>query len=122
MCPGTSQVSGLAAEYAKDNQILSHNRKMQFGPDDFFGDAMVIVRDNDTAQTAMTTIVDQGEGAVGVNDAHYNVFLDLYEKRDTWDTFPVPKNPKTEDYKNNEFLYRVRHTVLVLRAHANILS
>ena len=99
---------------------------MQFGPDDFFGDAMVIIRDNDTAQKAMTTIVDQGEGAVGVNDAHYNVFLDLFEKRDTWDTFPVPTNPKTEDYNpqagkgGTEYLYRVRPVALLRRALADI--
>ena len=96
---------------AKDDpSILNNNPKMQFGPDDFFGSDMVIIRDLDTALQAMTTIVDQGEGAVGVDDSHYKVFLDLFEKRDSWDYFPVFRNPKTSDYDNNEYLYRVRLT------------
>ena len=68
---------------------------------------MVIVHDLAGAQAALTTIVDQGEGAIGVEDSHYKVFLDLYEKRDTWDCFPVATNPKTEDYKSDEYLYHV---------------
>lgn len=99
-------------------EILKNNALVQFAPDDFFGDSMTVVQDIDTALKAMKKIVDQGEGATGeFEESHYNVFLDLYKRRDEWDCFDVPTNPTTEGYRNDEYIYRVRDTSIYPRLH-----
>ncbi|THG99020.1 hypothetical protein EW026_g3264 [Hermanssonia centrifuga] len=98
---------GLKIIYGWYPDILSNNPDVQFSSEDFFGDNMTVVKDLETALKAMTTIVDQGEGSVGNPDSHYHVFLDLYKKRDTWDCYPVGKNPTTESFKDNDYVYRL---------------
>lgn len=100
--------TGLEEVCAVFPHILNHNTDVQFGGNDAFPEDMTVVNNLESAQKAMKVIVDQGEGSVGVKECHYNVFLDLYSKRDQWDCYPVKKNPTAEEFKaTNEYAYKV---------------
>lgn len=73
---------------------------------DFFGGQLVVITDQSSALSALTTVVEQGEGDVVVENSHYTVFTDLYQSRKSWDLYRVPKNPKTWDYKNKNLTKR----------------
>ncbi|KAG0695982.1 hypothetical protein DFH29DRAFT_879680 [Suillus ampliporus] len=61
---------------------------------------------------------------VGVEEAHYQMFLDLYMKRAEWTCQPVPNSPKTEMYKENKLVYEVRirivHSLYVLETNESL--
>ncbi|KAG2110790.1 ferritin-like-domain-containing protein [Suillus clintonianus] len=91
-----------SAEY-----ITFKNKDLQFSPTDFFSDKMTQVTDQKSAHHALKIIIDQGEGSVGVEEAHYQMFLELYMKRTEWTCQPVPNSPKTETYKENKLVYEL---------------
>ena len=70
---------------------------------------MTVVVDTKTALQALETIVDQGEGSVGVPDSHYSIFVELYQRRKEWVCIDYVDKPHTANYKKNEVAYRVRH-------------
>jgi hypothetical protein len=96
----------------------------QFGPGSVFtphpADAggLVFVTDLPSALTALTTIVDQGEGnprpfddpSRAEND-HYDIFLNL-QKDAQWEVFPVVTDPTTAAYFHlDKKIYAVSRTV-----------
>jgi len=97
----------------------------QFGPGSVFtphpADAggLVFVTDLPSALTALTTIVDQGEGNPRPFDDpskaehdHYDIFLDLQKGAETWDVFPVVTDPTTGAYFHlDRKIYAVSRTV-----------
>ena len=89
------------------------NKDLQYTSQEFFGDLMTQVVDDKTAHDAIKTIIDQGEGSVGVEDAHYQMFLELYQKRTDWGCYPVPSSPHAEDFKKTPFVYQVRSPALL---------
>jgi hypothetical protein len=91
---------------------FDNNADKQFRGVDFFDDKLVVVKDKDTALTALKTIVDQGEGNVGVEDSHYSVFLDLYLNRDGWECHNFKQDVKTTEYDtpSTQFLYHLSRT------------
>ncbi|KIJ65359.1 hypothetical protein HYDPIDRAFT_88696 [Hydnomerulius pinastri MD-312] len=83
------------------------NKDLQFSPQEFFNDLMVQVVDQESAHKALKTIIDQGEGSVGIEEAHYQMFLDLYKERETWKCHPVPYSPTTKLYESNEYVHEL---------------
>ncbi|KIM57054.1 hypothetical protein SCLCIDRAFT_10550 [Scleroderma citrinum Foug A] len=83
------------------------DKDLQYTSQEFFGDLMTQVVDDKTAHDAIKTIIDQGEGSVGVEDAHYQMFLELYQKRTDWGCYPVPSSPHAEDFKKTPFVYQL---------------
>jgi hypothetical protein len=75
-----------------------------------------VVQDLDSANLALKTIVNQGEGNprpfVGPDkdlEDHYDIFLGLKSGTQTWVTFPVPLNPTSDRYlTQNTKIYAVR--------------
>ena len=88
---------------------FSHNDRQQFIGEEFFGKHMTVVVDTNTALQALETIVDQGEGSIGVPDSHYSIFVELYQRRKEWVCIDYVDKPHTANYKKNEVAYRVRH-------------
>jgi hypothetical protein len=91
-----------------DKYIDFGNIKKQFQGSDFFDANMIQISSQASAQQALTIIVGQGEGSVGVEDAHYQMFLNLYRHRKEWTCWPVVESPTTAMYKTDPFLYQVR--------------
>ncbi|KAG0698476.1 ferritin-like-domain-containing protein [Suillus ampliporus] len=87
--------------------ITFKNKDLQFSPTEFFPDEMTVVTDQESAHQALKIIIDQGEGSVGVEDAHYQMFLELYMKRTEWECHAVPKSPTTDMYKDNKFVHEL---------------
>ncbi|KAG0698478.1 ferritin-like-domain-containing protein [Suillus ampliporus] len=77
------------------------NKDLQFSPTEFFPDKMTQVTGQKSAHHALKIIIDQGEGSVGVEDAHYQMFLELYLKRTEWECYAVPKSPTIKKYKDS---------------------
>ena len=98
-------------ELSKTNhELFSSNHGKQFRGEEFFGEKMTVVVDTKTALQALETIVDQGEGSIGVPDSHYSIFVELYQRRKEWTCIDYVDQPHTADYKGkNEIAYRVRH-------------
>jgi hypothetical protein len=90
----------------KDYIDFDH-KELQFSATEFFADKMTQVVDQKSAHDALKIIIDQGEGSVGVEDAHYQMFLALYLRRTEWTCWPVPNSPNTEMYKADTLLYEV---------------
>ncbi|KDQ52191.1 hypothetical protein JAAARDRAFT_491778 [Jaapia argillacea MUCL 33604] len=87
--------------------IRFRNYNKQFSGVDFFDAMMTRVKNQDTAYTALQTIIGQGEGAVGNEEAHYQMFLDLYRKRTDWTCWPVVESPTNEMYKNHPLILQL---------------
>ncbi|KAG1743635.1 ferritin-like-domain-containing protein [Suillus paluster] len=87
--------------------VTFKNKNLQFSPKEFFADKMIEVTDQESAHNALKIIIDQGEGSVGVEDAHYQMFLDLYKRRTEWECHAVPNSPKAEMYKENKLVYEL---------------
>ncbi|KAG1743632.1 ferritin-like-domain-containing protein [Suillus paluster] len=85
--------------------ITFKNKDLQFAPTEFFPTNMTQVTDQESAHNALKVIIDQGEGSVGVEDAHYQMFLDLYMKRTEWECYAVPYSPTIKTYKDNKLVY-----------------
>jgi hypothetical protein len=99
-----------------DSDFTYHEAR-QFSQDDFnwsFTWDEIVIRDKESAGNALKKIVQQGEGDqdTGPDErSHCDVFVDLYKNNDenwTSKTYNVPTNPKTEHYKTNVFVYKVR--------------
>ena len=101
-------VVGILEVSKKDDKLFSSNTEQQFTGAEFFDDRMTVVVDTKTALEALETIVDQGEGSVGVPDSHYSIFVELYQRRKEWVCIDYVDKPHTADYKNHELAYRVR--------------
>jgi hypothetical protein len=103
---GTDKYASIGQFYANIEKLLLscgptfpfENPKKQFSKAEFFPETMVQIVDKSSAQKALQTIIDQGEGSVGVQEAHYQMFLDLYHRRKQWNCWPVKTSPKTADY------------------------
>ena len=75
----------------------------------------IVVKNLETAISAIDVIVIQGEGSPGPYDDldklekdHYDVFLELKEGDAAWETYPVLENPVTSDYwRLDERIYHV---------------
>jgi len=89
------------------------NKDLQYSSQEFFGGLMTQVVDDKTAHDAIKTIIDQGEGSVGVEDAHYQMFLELLQKRTDWECYPVPCSPHAKDFEKTPFVHRVRSPALL---------
>ncbi len=108
----------LCDQYGED-RVFTGDRQLQIQPEDYYGSGdLVVVIGRDTAHQAISTIVDQGEGADhGIFDddhnifgdgggkelAHYYRFNEIYEgrhykKNDTPNSKPSGK-PFHVDYK-----------------------
>ncbi|KAG1743608.1 ferritin-like-domain-containing protein [Suillus paluster] len=85
--------------------ITFKNKNLQFSPTEFFPTAMTLVTDQESAHHTLKTIIDQGEGSVGVEDAHYQMFLELYKKHTEWECHAVPTSPTTSMYVDNVLVY-----------------
>jgi len=94
----------------------------QFAPNSIFhprfvdAGGIVVVQDLPSALTALTTIVNQGEGNPRPFDGpskdekdHYDIFLDLQSGAETWNTFHVIQNPTSAKYFDlDKKIYAVR--------------
>lgn len=80
---------------------------MQFTGDEFFDDKMTVVTNEATALHALATIVDQGEGSIGVPESHYSIFVELYQRRKEWAVTDYIDQPHTDKYTSNPLAYRV---------------
>ncbi|TFK38750.1 ferritin-like-domain-containing protein [Crucibulum laeve] len=87
-----------------DSFIDFGNEDKQFSEAEMFSGLMVTIKDQPSAHKALKIIVDQGEGSVGVEEAHYQMFLDLYRRREDWTCWPVIASPKTEMYVGHPFI------------------
>lgn len=86
---------------------FSHNDRQQFIGEEFFGKHMTVVVDTNTALQALETIVDQGEGSIGVPDSHYSIFVELFQRRMEWECIDYIDKPETAKYGNNKVAYHV---------------
>ena len=68
---------------------------------------MTVVVDTNTALQALETIVDQGEGSIGVPDSHYSIFVELFQRRMEWECIDYIDKPETAKYGNNKVAYHV---------------
>ena len=93
-----------------DKHLFSSNKDKQFTGAEFFDEKMTVVVDTKTALQALETIVDQGEGSVGVPDSHYSIFVELYQRRKEWVCIDYVDKPHTANYKKNDVAYRVRYS------------
>ncbi|KAH7909847.1 ferritin-like-domain-containing protein [Hygrophoropsis aurantiaca] len=91
----------LEEDIKKCEHVIFENESLQFSPTEFFSGQMIRVVDQKSAHEALKIIIDQGEGSVGVDQAHYQMFLDLYMKPMGWTCWPVPTKPTTSAYKSN---------------------
>lgn len=89
------------------DKIKFSKKEKQFSGADFFDGMLVQITDHATARQAIDTIISQGEGTVGYPEAHYQLFLELYEKRGTWTCWPVTSSPSTEKYKDHKYIYQL---------------
>nr|VWO96715.1 Uncharacterized protein [Ganoderma boninense] len=95
-------------EVSKDDpHLFSSNKEQQFTGAEFFDERMTVVVDIQTALKALETIVDQGEGSIGVPDSHYTIFVELYHRRKEWVCIDYVDKPHTSDYKSRELAYRL---------------
>ncbi|OBZ79329.1 hypothetical protein A0H81_00194 [Grifola frondosa] len=95
-------------ELWKDNKYLfKDNHDKQFSGADFFNTQMVVIQDERTALRALKTIVDQGEGSIGVPDSHYATFVGLYSERKKWTCYEYIDEPTTDKYKSDPLIYQL---------------
>lgn len=94
----------LVAQYP---DLFSSNTDMQFTGDEFFDSKMTVITDERSALEAFTTIVDQGEGSIGVPESHYSIFVELYQRRKEWSCLDYIDEPQTSKYTNNQVAYRL---------------
>ncbi|HLO81325.1 MAG TPA: ferritin-like protein, partial [Chitinophagaceae bacterium] len=108
----------LCDQYGEE-MVFTGDKKLQIQPEDYYGSGdLVVVTDRDSAHRAISTIVDQGEGAAhGIFDddhrifgdgggkelAHYYRFSEIYEGRH-YKKHDTPKSkpsgdPLPVDYK-----------------------
>lgn len=78
---------------------------------------MVVVENEESALRALQTIVDQGEGSIGVPDSHYSIFVELYQERKNWVCIEFVKDPNTSLYKEYPLAYQVRIIPLSVHRH-----
>ncbi|KIK63443.1 hypothetical protein GYMLUDRAFT_241920 [Collybiopsis luxurians FD-317 M1] len=98
---------GIEELWNKDKGLFSSNEKKQFTGAEFFDSEMTVITNKDTAFQALSTIVDQGEGSIGIPDSHYAIFVDLYQNLKRWNCFEYIAKPKTESYTKNPVAYRL---------------
>ncbi|KAI0668651.1 ferritin-like-domain-containing protein [Trametes maxima] len=104
--------AGILELSAKEPDLFSGHRENQLTGDEFFDSAMTVIVDKATALEALNTIVDQGEGGVGVPESHYTVFVELYHQRKKWACVNYVDEPHTADYKGvNDIAYRLSRAV-----------
>ena len=89
------------------DKTFANNGDKQFLGNNFFGDQLFAITDQATALQALRTIIEQGEGNLSVTDSHYDVFSQLYSQPTSWEVYQVPDNPKTVDYMEKEYIYKV---------------
>ncbi|KAH7909834.1 ferritin-like-domain-containing protein [Hygrophoropsis aurantiaca] len=97
----------LEEDIKKCEHVKFGNHALQFSSTDFFSGQMIRVVDQKSAHEALKIIVDQGEGSVDVDQAHYQMFLDLYMKPMGWTCWPVPTKPTTSAYKSNPLAHEL---------------
>ena len=100
-CPGIEEVS------KQDPHLFNQNVDKQFRGEDFFDSKMTVITNKKTALEALETIVDQGEGSIGVPNSHYSIFVELYQVRKEWTIINYIEEPRTEKYVNNKVAYHV---------------
>lgn len=106
---GLTLAEGIKELSATNEDLFSSNRSNQLRGSEFFDSKMTVIYDKVTALEALTTIVDQGEGSIGVPESHYTIFVDLYQQHQQWECVDYVDEPSTTSYKNkNEIAYHVR--------------
>ena len=108
-CRLSFHVSGICEVSKRCPNLFSHNGDQQFIGEEFFGKSMTVVVDTKTALKALETIVDQGEGSIGVPDSHYSIFVELHQRRMEWECIDYIDEPRTAKYGENQLAYRVCH-------------
>ncbi|KAI1793394.1 ferritin-like-domain-containing protein [Ganoderma leucocontextum] len=99
---------GILEVSKNDPHLFSSNNDKQFTGEEFFDERMTVVVDTKTALQALETIVDQGEGSIGVPDSHYSIFVELYQRRKEWVCIDYVDKPHTADYAGkSEVAYRM---------------
>ncbi|KAI0825348.1 ferritin-like-domain-containing protein [Trametes gibbosa] len=99
---------GLRELAPHDPGLFSKNTSKQLRGSEFFDSKMTIITDQETALEALTTIVDQGEGSIGIPDSHYSIFVDLYQQHKQWVCVNYVEDPSTISYKDvNNVAYRL---------------
>ncbi|KAI0641117.1 ferritin-like-domain-containing protein, partial [Trametes meyenii] len=102
----------LTGSERHENLFATGGTDRQLKGAEFFYSAMTVVIDKASALEALNTIVDQGEGGIGVPESHYTVFVELYHQRKKWACVDYVDEPHTADYKGvNEIAYRLSRAV-----------
>ncbi|GJE98565.1 ferritin-like-domain-containing protein [Phanerochaete sordida] len=92
---------GIQAVAQKDPDLFGGDVYHQFRGADFFDSNMTVITDKDSALKALQTIVDQGEGSLGIPESHYALFVELYQMRMNWKCINYIDEPSTEKYWEN---------------------
>lgn len=105
---GLTLAKGIQELSAKDPDLFSGSRANQLRGSEFFDSKMTVVYDKVTALEALTTIVDQGEGSIGIPESHYTIFVDLYQQHKQWRCVDYVDKPSTAAYESkNKVAYHV---------------
>ncbi|EIW65207.1 uncharacterized protein TRAVEDRAFT_42584 [Trametes versicolor FP-101664 SS1] len=104
--------AGIQELSAKDPDLFSGSRANQLRGSEFFDSKMTVVYDKVTALEALTTIVDQGEGSIGIPESHYTIFVDLYQQHKQWRCVDYVDEPSTAAYESkNKVAYHLSRAV-----------
>ncbi|PVF96133.1 hypothetical protein CPB86DRAFT_522877 [Serendipita vermifera] len=94
---------GDGKDIRPDKELFKRGKGKQFDKTEFFPKCGV-VDDLDSALAALELIVDEGEGGAGVDESHYQVFVDLHEQRKDWEHFDLIDKPSTSAYSDYPML------------------
>lgn len=99
---------GIRELAPKHPDLFAHNTSKQLRGSEFFDSKMTVITDEASALEALTTIVDQGEGSIGIPNSHYAIFVDLYQQHKQWVCVDYVEDPSTISYKDkNNVAYHV---------------
>jgi hypothetical protein len=109
--------SGLRTIHHKDGDAIFHSdsftRQFHSADGSWYDEDMTVVRDLDSAETALNVVIDQGEGNMNrpvqnTVQTHYQVFTELQDQtKHPLVCYPVLENPKTSKFSNTD-IYKVR--------------
>ncbi|KAG8856460.1 hypothetical protein FRB96_006426 [Tulasnella sp. 330] len=85
-------------------------KQFQTADGSWYDEDMTVIRDIESAKTALTLIIEQGEGSTGkaiknTIQSHFEVFKELHEL--DLDCYPVVTNPSTEEFAENVPIHKM---------------